>query len=590
MMLLILLMMAVVFVFLITSVASYHLSAFARQMDQAFSGRPDFVDTLREAESPADLKERLKASAGLLGIDYAQRNFYVLDAESGDVLAGSDEEKSAGIDPTTPSVAAVLAGQPSAVSQRIGDAYMDAAVLIQTQGGAYIVYIRDTKESQRELIGQLTPILIDMTLIGLALAAALSLILSKAITNPLERLTHGASRLADGTFTEGLDVQGDDEIGVLTRTFNNMARELQRTMEEIGSERDKLGTLFQHMTDGVASFARDGTPIQVNPAAEQLLGLPFSDVTSYEQALGDVAPLSEVLALKEPRFLQRNRETGGKRLLISLAPFGRETTEGVMAVLHDVTKQHRLDELRREFVSNVSHELRTPLTNIRSYTETLLDSESLPPETARAFTQVILSEAERMNRIVRDLLTLSRMDYGKTDWRFEPFPLDDMLRGVREAMRLEAERQGHELIFTAPPLTIVGDRERLEQVVVNLVSNAIKYTPPGGRVTVSSEKDGGQVRITVADNCIGVPEKDLPRLFERFYRVDKARSRQSGGTGLGLAIAKEIVDAHHGTIHIDSVYKRGTTVTVSLPEKQLRVTGYTLQEDGAQEDEPQVDE
>ena len=573
MILLILLMMAVVFAFLITSVSAYHLNTFATQMSEAFA-RADFRDTLIEAalsdDPPTAMKERLKAYSGLLGIDTVQRNFYILDANSGAFLDGSDEEKGAVLEFTT-AIATVSADNTTAyISQRIGDPYMDAAVPVQGRDHMYIVYIKDTKESQQALIERLIPIIIDMTLVGLALAIALSLILSKAITTPLERLTHGAKRMTEGTFTEGLSVQSDDEIGVLTHTFNHMAQELQRTLEEIGSERDKLGTLFQHLTDGVASFAHDGTPIQVNPAAERLLGLPSAQITSYGQVLGAVTPLFEVLALKdEPRYLQRDCDMNGRRLLVSLAPFGRESTEGVMAVLHDVTRQHRLDELRREFVSNVSHELRTPLTNIRSYSETLLDNENLPPETARSFTQVILTETERMNRLVHDLLTLSRLDYDKMDWHFERFQLEDMLFDVRAAMRLEAERLNHELTFSSPPsLSLMGDRARLEQVVINLLSNALKYTLPGGRVSVSADKSDGYVHIVVEDNGIGIPKSDLPRLFERFYRVDKARSRRSGGTGLGLAIAREIVEAHRGTIRIDSVPDRGTTVTVTLPEEQ----------------------
>jgi two-component system sensor histidine kinase VicK len=346
-----------------------------------------------------------------------------------------------------------------------------------------------------------------------------------------------------------------------------MAQELRRTLEEVGAERDKLGTLFLHMTDGVASFGRDGAPIQMNPAAERLLGRSFDKIGSYGEALGAVAPLADVMALREPRYLQKDWETGGRSLLVSLAPFGGEPAEGVMAVLHDVTHQRQLEDLRREFVSNVSHELRTPLTNIRSYAETLHDTEDLPPDRARSFSQVILSEAERMNRVVRDLLTLSRFDYGKMDWHVALFPLGDMLKSIHDAMLLEAGRQGHTLTLDggAEPIVLSGDRERLEQVAANILSNAIKYTPPGGRIALTARREGDNAVFTVADNGIGIPEEDMPRLFERFYRVDKARSRRLGGTGLGLAIAREIVEKHRGDIKIESRLGQGTTVKVILP-------------------------
>ncbi|MDR3207555.1 MAG: cell wall metabolism sensor histidine kinase WalK [Oscillospiraceae bacterium] len=574
--LLIVLMMAAVGVFLARSVSSYQLDAFARQMSDAFSNRRDFVDDLRAAADaenpPAALKEILRAYSGLLGVDMAQRNYYILDARTGAFLAGSDDVKGKALT-LTPAILTALGGADGAgepkpdFSRRVGDPYMDAAVPIKGNGDTYIIYIRDTKESLQTLISQLFVIILEALAVGVALALLLSLVLSKAITNPLERLTHSALRLAEGHFDEGLAVQSGDEIGVLTRTFNDMAQELRRTLEEVGAERDKLGTLFLHMTDGVASFGRDGAPIQANPAAERLLGRPFEQIVSYGEVLGAVAPLTDVLALKEPRYLQKDWETGGRSLLVSLAPFGGTPAEGVMAVLHDVTRQRRLDDLRREFVSNVSHELRTPLTNIRSYAETLHDAEDLPPEQARSFSQVILNEAERMNRIVRDLLTLSRFDYGKMDWHVTTFPLAAMLGSIYEAMLLEARRQGHTLtLYTGEtPIVLSGDRERLEQVVANILSNAIKYTPSGGQIALAARQEGDIAVVTVTDTGIGIPEEDMPRLFERFYRVDKARSRRLGGTGLGLAIAREIVEGHRGDIKIESRLGHGTVVTVTLP-------------------------
>ena len=578
MLLLIILMMTVVGAFLVNGVANYHLNTFHAQMKAAFSDRPDFVGDLRAAadsnDPPSALSAVLRTYSGLLGIDSVQRNYYVLDAHSGSFLSGSDDEKGEALsrEPTTAILTVLADNNEIGLSRRASSEYMDIAVPISGTQGTYIIYVKDTKDSLQNLISQLFYIILQSLFIGVVLAMALSLLLSKAITAPLERLTHGAQRMASGTFIEGLSVESDDEIGVLTRTFNNMALELQRTLEEIGSERDKLGTLFLHMTDGMASFARDGTPIQANPAAERLLGCHFSEMGSYGQVLGALAPLVEVLSLtEEPRFLQRNCEMGGRRLLVSLAPFGHETTEGILAVLHDVTEQHTLDELRREFVSNVSHELRTPLTNIHSYAETLLDNETLPTETTRSFTQVILNESERMNRIVRDLLTLSRFDYGKMDWHITWFDLDEMLRGIHQAMHLEAKRLNHTLTLTCvpAPLRLSSDRERLEQVITNILSNAFKYTPPGGQIQMTAEQRGHVAHITVRDNGIGIPKSDLPHLFERFYRVDKDRSRRSGGTGLGLSIARKIVEGLNGSIELESVAGEGTTVTVTLPtEKQ----------------------
>jgi two-component system sensor histidine kinase VicK len=570
MLLLIVLMMSVVGTFLINSVARFQLENFVSTMSDTFSNNEDFAASLyaaadQGADAPARLKEVLRAFSGVLGIDTGQRNYYILDAVSGAFLDGSDQEAGERL-ALTPTILRAMSTKSPQYSQRAGDPYLDVAVPVGPQP-AYIVYIKDTKDSMQALIIQLFTIIVEALVVGLLFACLLSFVFSKAITMPLEDLTRGATLMASGDFTHELTVRSTDEIGVLTGTFNHMADVLRRTLEEVGSERDKLGTLFLHMKDGVAAFSEEGCPIQANPAAETMLGIPFDKMCSYDEVLGRLAPLGEVLSVGQPRVLQREYVNRGRTLQVSLAPFGGADAEGVMAVIHDVTEQKKLDEMRREFVSNVSHELRTPLTNIRSYAETLSEAEDLPHDTARSFSQVILNEAERMSRIVRDLLTLSRFDYGKMDWHFEPCPLADVLKNTYDAMRMEARKKGHDvtLEFVSMLPDIVADRARIEQVIVNVLSNAIKYTPDGGRIEMAAGAAGDGVWVSVKDNGIGVPPEDMPRLFERFYRVDRARSRQSGGTGLGLSIAREIVDAHGGEIQIDSTLGEGTCVTVRLP-------------------------
>ena len=236
-------------------------------------------------------------------------------------------------------------------------------------------------------------------------------------------------------------------------------------------------------------------------------------------------------------------------------------------VIHDVTEQRRAEQTRREFVANVSHELRTPLTNIKSYAETIVQTgDELPPDLRSSFMNVILGETDRMTRIVQDLLTLSRFDSGRMEMNFTRFDLRQSVETVCRAEQLDAQGHGHTLTLLPGPTAMVnGDQSRIEQVVMNLLSNAIKYTPDGGEITVSTGLEDSHVWVRVRDNGIGIPEKDLPRLFERFYRVDKARSRASGGTGLGLSIAQEILRLHNGEIQIQSVYGKGTVVTVRLP-------------------------
>ena len=277
--------------------------------------------------------------------------------------------------------------------------------------------------------------------------------------------------------------------------------------------------------------------------------------------------LFSTLAVEQPGYLDGEREVDGRSLELLLTPFDQERLGGVLVVIHDVTEQRKTEEMRREFVANVSHELRTPLTNIRSYAETLADNAGdIPPETEKNFLGVILNESDRMTHIVQDLLTLSRFDSGRSELNLAPFDFGEAVRDVYQANRLEAQRHGHTMELELPVSLpeIVGDRERILQVMMNVVSNSIKYTPDGGRIRLSAGVQGKRVWMEVADNGIGIPKEDRGRIFERFYRVDKARSRESGGTGLGLSIAKEIIDRHQGTIELVDRPGPGLTVRITL--------------------------
>ena len=476
------------------------------------------------------LKTIIDAHKSRLGID-DYRNYAILDSEGG-FLDGSNPNVSV---TRTSNVIAAMAGETGTRSA-VSDSIMDIAVPLDKNGdGAvdYIVYIADNKREISDLSWRFFQIVMQ----------------------------------AKGNFDQDLGVQSSDEIGELTRSFNYMAHRLKNTVGEVQGERDKLNTLFLHMTDGVAAFTTDGTLIHMNPATENLLRV--EQKLSFDEMFADL-DMPDTDETVSRSFLTNEITRFGRVLSVTLAPYGALDGEGgVIAVIHDVTEQRRLDDARREFVANVSHELRTPLTNIRSYTETLLDAAGeLPLDTEKQFLGVISSESERMARIVTDLLTLSKLDYGRMELRMTRFSVSDLLKKVTNAMKLTAEDSGHMiLVETEPNLPpMVGDRERIEQVVVNILSNAVKYTPSGGRIRLTAQRAGANhVRVTVEDNGVGIPADDVPRLFERFYRVDKARSRAAGGTGLGLAIAKEIVEQHEGKIALTSEYGKGTTVTITLP-------------------------
>ena len=497
----------------------------------------------------------------------------MLDGVSGAYLTGSAESSEL---PREQSVnlltarAAVARGDETAVGDEsdITADYMDVAIPIMGGDNAFIIYILDNKDTVYGLNSQLFNIIMQAMIIGLLISILLSFLLSKTMVDPIEKLTAGAERVAAGDFDSELPVESTDEIGILTGTFNEMAGVLQSTLAAMENERNKLDTLFLHMTDGVVAFDHDGHLIHCNPAANELLQRTVSADCTYEELLGDMHPFENILSLQRPNYVEDELTVGDRILELYLAPFSDQARGGVLIVLHDVTEQHRNEERRKEFVANVSHELRTPLTNVRSYAETLQDGGGdIPQEMADSFLDIIINETDRMTHIVQDLLTLSRLDSGNAELSLSRFPFGDAIESVVRANAINAKQRGHEFIYSEAeslPL-IVGDRSRLEQVMMNVIGNAIKYTPDGGHIRVSAGALEETVWMEVSDDGIGIPEKDRERIFDRFYRVDKARSRESGGTGLGLSIAREIVQQHNGTIALVPHEGKGTTIRLTLP-------------------------
>lgn len=569
--LLIVSVMAIMGTFLVNSVGSYYLNDFETQIENVMTENNyetyrSLEQAAQESDAPERIMEILSAFVGRLGID-SYRTYAVLDG-NGTFLTGDNGALASELT-RTPNILTAIGGEVGAANTTI-DRYMDYAIPLGKDDDGepkYIVYFFDDKRETRDLSWNFFGIVVKAMTFGLLVAVLLSFLLSKTITTPIENIRTRAQMVAAGDFSHRLDIQSNDEIGELTATFNHMADRLHDTLEEIQGERDKLGTIFLHMTDGVTAFNAEGKLIHMNPTAENLLGATFQEDAHFNDVFEGIdAPTP--IAAGEQGFVQMELERMGRTLSVLFAPYG-ENERGIIAVIHDITEQRKLDEARREFIANVSHELRTPLTNVKSYTETLIDAAGeLPTDTEVKFLSVIAGETDRMTRIVKDLLTLSKLDCGKMDLHFHRFSMQHMVESVYNAMVLEAGNNGLELTLNIqgkmPDMN--GDRERLEQVVINILSNAVKYTPSGGHIVLSAaRRDEGHVMIRVKDDGMGIPKDDIPRLFERFYRVDKARSRAKGGSGLGLAIAKEMVEAHRGTIYLESQLDEGTTVTVVLP-------------------------
>ena len=572
MILLVVCLMTIAGAFLVNSVNRFYLNEFYTQMVEVFSQDTEFIRdlvTAREGETDGvqAIDEILVAKMGPLGVDGKNRNYYLLDGDTGQILSSSDDDAGDTLEEITPNLLIALNEKREGDESDLTASYMDLALPISRGEEDYVIYILDQRATVRELNNQLFQLIIEALVFGLVISVLLSFLLSRAMVTPIRALTRGAQRVAEGDFGHEIQVESHDEIGVLTNAFNAMSRQLQSTLQEVESERTKLSTLFLHMTDGVVGFNQSGEVIHSNPAAEEMLGqaIPVGGLVTYGDLFQDMVPLETVLTTDRD-CLEIETVWGERILLLLLAPFNREKQVGVLVVVHDVTQQVKNETMRKEFVANVSHELRTPITNIRSYAETLAENPDLPPDTTASFLGVILSESDRMTHIVQDLLTLSRFDSGHSELNLTTFPFAGLLEESCQAMRIEAQRRGHTLRLegTGGLPAIRADRERISQVVMNVLSNAIKYTPDGGRIVLTAGCTPDRVWLEVADNGIGIPPEDRDRIFERFYRVDKARSRESGGTGLGLSIAQEIVRQHQGSLTLVDRPGPGTTLRLEL--------------------------
>ena len=498
---------------------------------------------------------------------------YILDGETGKPIPGcsSNEALAQSIDISTNIITAMNGECGDEVNNVLP--YMDYAVPIEKDSEIkYIIYIRDTKEESNSIISSIFSIMLSSMLMALAISLLFAILLSKTILAPIQSLTQKSKKIASGDFESEIEVTGSDEIGKLTETFNQMAQELKVTLNVIQSEKDKVETILRYMTDGIIAFDREGSIIHINPVARKLMGIESGNFPTFDELFAECdITITQISVLGNYEKTERILSINGAQLCVYFAPFKtNKKSSGLVAVIQDVTEQQRLENSRREFVANVSHELRTPLTTVKSYTETLLEilsDEDIDKEMLESFLETINSETDRMTRLVKDLLLLSRLDYGINDMHKDYFSVSELIEDTLKRLKRYGDEKGQKLIYdpTNALPAYYGNIDRIEQVLTNIITNAIKYTPEGGSIFISTVYMYNSIIIKVKDTGIGIPEESLKHIFERFYRVDKARSRQMGGTGLGLAIAKEIVEAHGGTITISSVPDYGTDVMITLP-------------------------
>lgn len=410
-------------------------------------------------------------------------------------------------------------------------------------------------------------IIFDSGLIALMITVFLSYIIASGITGPIRQVTQVAKKMSEGDFDAHVEVKSNDEIGKLSSMFNSMAVELKNNIQRTELERAKLKTIFNQMIEGVVAIDKEQNIIHINDKARDLFNIP------REKNVGEIELDLKTLGLytvnyQNPFTLQGeidfNRNNKNYRILF--APFEDKdlNVAGLIAVYQDMTKERKLEEMRREFVANVSHELKTPITSIKSYAETLM-KYPVDQETSRNFLTVIDNESDRMAHIVRDLLILTTLDYKTEEKEKKPCNLSEILHSATERLRLMAKDKNMSISESyEEDLYSMADEDDLLQVMINLISNAVKYTQEGGKIEVETKTDGNYNYVSVKDNGVGIKPEDQKRIFDRFYRVEKSRSRALGGTGLGLAIAKEMVEDMNGQIFVESDGTNGSKFTLKF--------------------------
>jgi two-component system phosphate regulon sensor histidine kinase PhoR len=417
-------------------------------------------------------------------------------------------------------------------------------------------------------------------IIASSLALVLGVIAGRWFTHPLISMSKVAQSIAGGRLEERLEINRRDEVGALARSFNEMSDQLRGRIQTITDDRNKLFAVLGSMVEGVIAVDRDERILHVNAVASRILRIPQAE---YEGRpvweVVRIADVSEIISLTLAENAEQSREIlvreGGQDRIIEMysAPIlgSRSEIKGAVVVLHDVTKLRRLEGIRREFVANVSHELKTPLTVIRGFIETMLDDPNIDDATRIGFLERMRVQSDRLSAIVADLLTLSRVESGQEALRLEPVDLTRIARMSVQALAPSAERKKIALnVRSANGISIMGDEHHLRLMIDNLLDNAVKYTPEGGRVTLAVTSEGKEAHLEVRDTGIGIEPVHRERIFERFYRVDKGRSRELGGTGLGLSIVKHVVLAHGGEIRVESMPGKGSTFQVTLPRESLQ--------------------
>ena len=429
--------------------------------------------------------------------------------------------------------------------------------------------IECTSEILNQKISDTTKLTVVLDSAYSLLCLVIAFVTSKLVDKPITKLLKDANKVISTNKKEKKNKNTDEIVD----TFNIMTDELKENLNEMTRQKKQIETIILHMTDGIVAFDMEGKLILINPAATRLLQLLPTDTTFrkiFNYKLHIDINMEKIIYIENWTSSEQKVNVADKVINLFFAQFKDENDRpsGIMVMIQDITEHVKLDNMRKEFVADVSHELKTPITSIMGYSDTLLEGE-YDKETQERFLKVIATESRRMAKLVTDLLTLSRFDNNQILQEKTKFDLGELVKQCQNNLEIQISQKKHkvECFVTADVPPVYADKEGIERVVINILTNAIKYTPEGGNIKIYVGFVYNDAYIKVIDNGLGIPEDDLKRIFERFYRVDKARTRKMGGTGLGLSIAKEILDRNNGNIDIKSEEGKGTEVVIRIPTK-----------------------
>jgi len=456
---------------------------------------------------------------------------------------------------------------------RCGEDTLVAHVLLP--GGRGSLFVRASVAAViNTTVSRLRNLVLYAGLVAVALALLVALGLSERISVPLRRMRLLAGRMAGGDFSQRLDIKTKDEVGALAQSFDSLADSLRNTMEELQEEQGRLRGILASVAEGIIAVDAEGQISLINPQAASLLNVdqqrsPGAKLSELKLPEAVAEQFTKCLRTKELCTVEFRLERPERNLVVQVAPVraGESEDWGAVAVLRDVTESRRLEQMRRRFISDASHEIRTPLTSIGGFAAAIADGTASTPEERTRSASLIVREVERLTRLVRDLLDLSRIESGAVALTMEEVDLNDLIQGAIENFETQTREKGLTVDVDLPSdlPSVRGDPDRIYQVIVNLFSNALRFNRDQGRIVVVGRKTEGQVRIEVRDTGAGIPEHELPHIWERFRRVDSSRAREEGGTGLGLAIVRSIVEAHGGTVSAESVLGEGSTLSFTVP-------------------------